>query len=242
MARIKLGAILQDIRGQLGDQAVYGTWKSGIHWIRQAATAVHNPNTISQAIVRGLMAAKTKEWSKTLTVEQRGAWNAYATNGFGGGAGIGEGSSLDIIKRNTGKYSGLNAFVMTSNKLVAAGMVPVVAAPIGATPPSMPKNVEQAPAANTVVWVEPDVFKLGAFSVIWAKPLKGREFHPQIIGYAQAGSGILPITSIKGPDGIEIFPLLPVGYKILVQGLTVDTDGTFSGPSNVGVVTIQGGE
>lgn len=236
MARIKLGAILQDIRGQLGDQAVYGAWKSNVHWIRQAATSVHNPNSAKQGVVRQLLSQYTKQWG-VLSTAQQGAWNAYATNGYGGGAGTGEGSALDIIKRNTGTYTGINAYLMTNAKLVEAGLAPTNTAPVGLTPPSQPQTLACA-VWPTVTWVAPTVVKAGAKVLVWIAPKNGKEFHPQFTVSALATALTATITTIKGPDGLDVFAILPAGFKVLLQAYTLDTDGTFSAPSNIAEGTV----
>lgn len=235
--RIKLGAILQDARGQLGDQTIFSSWKSNVHYIRQAATAVHNPNSSKQGEARNEISANSKNF-RDLTPAQITAWNAYAKNGFGGGAGIDEGSSLDIIKRNGGTYSGINAYVMTNGKLDKAGLTTVDDAPIGVVPPSAPKALTGSPSALIVTWTLPEAVKTGAKVIIWAKPKFGSEFHEQVVGTALATALTYTITAITGPDGGEMLSTLPPGYKILVQAMTVDPDGTFSGPGNVVEVAV----
>lgn len=236
MAKIKLGAILQDIKGQLGDQAIYGAWKSNIHWIRQAATAVHNPNSWKQSWIRELWSRYSKRW-QTLTSAQQAGWNAYAINGFGGGAKMGEGSSLDIIKLNTGKYSGLNAYILTNLKAEVCAITPIDNAPIGATPPSQPQELSGLIAGWGATWQAPTILDVPCYIIIWIAPRTGNLFHPQFVMVAGAIDLSVPFASIYGPDGADIITEIPSGFKYKIQAYCINGNGTFSAPSNIGFGT-----
>jgi hypothetical protein len=90
----------------------------------------------------------------------------------------------------------------------------------------------------TVTWTAPEVMKTGAKVLIWAKPKYGKAFHPQVVGSALATALTFTITAITGPEGGEMLSTLNPGTKILVQAMTIDTDGTFSGPGSVVEVTV----
>lgn len=240
MARIKLGAILQDIRGKLGDQAVYTAWKSGVHSIRQMPTAVHNPNSADQLQFRENMSVRSKSW-RGLSDEQRAGWGVFAEEGPGGPGQLGEGSSLDIIKANGGVMSGINAFIFSNQKLEGVGAVAVGDAPIGVISPSQPiiGAVTNDGLNFTVPLTESVVHGVDGLVAVWVKPRFGKEFHPQICAYATNVDGTVDVDTINGVDGNNIYALLPVGYQCLFQLQAVDLSGRISAPSAIGVGTIE---
>ena len=76
MAKIKLSAIVSEMRGKLNG-SVFSKNRGGAY-LRTKVTPV-NPNTASQGAVRGALTGIAQTW-RTLTEAQRKAWNTAVSN------------------------------------------------------------------------------------------------------------------------------------------------------------------
>ena len=235
MARIKLGAILSDIRGEL-QNGVYSIWKTGVHYIRNIAPVISNPHSTDQAYIRFLMSEYSKDWFDTLTEAQRENWNDWAQTKPG--QGNGDGGIYNIIKGNNGIMSGFNAFIMANQWLSSAGCGAVTAAPIGVTPPSAPRNVAASylDPDVTVTWIAPDTVKAGARVRIWLYH-RQQLIHKQLVQSAAYDDLTADITNVKGANGDSVAIADYLG-DYLIQMDCVDPDGTKGPPSNTCAVEV----
>lgn len=228
--RIKFNSIVSDASGRLGE-FVYSKWKSGINYIRKAATIIYNPESPDQVAIRAQLANLAKYWYDTLDQAQRDGWATWALTKPG--MGTGSGGIRDLIKGNGGVMSGFNAFILANQWVFSSNPAASVLedAPIGATPPTPPLSVSPTwTTPNLVVtWNGPDVKKTGAYCRLW---IACREYgvHKQLIANALATAGTISIAAVKGANGASI-PLVDAPGHYLVQMDTVDPDGTKSQPS-----------
>lgn len=233
--RIKLGPLITDARGRLGE-VVFSIWKTGVQYVRQVANVISNPQSADQMAIRNNLSVNSKAWYDTLTPAQRSGWNDWAATSPG--MGEGDGGIYTIIKGNKGVMSGINAFIMAQQWLISAGLSNVQDAPLGLTPPSAPSSVAASYAAPTltVTWTEPDIHKVDAKVRIWlASHQLG--IHKQLTANALASAATLPITNVKGALGASV-AIADYPGDYIIQMDTVDTDGTKSPPSNVAFVTV----
>jgi len=75
VATARLGSIVSDIRGSVGDET-YSRNQGGIY-IRGRVTPTYT-NTADQQAVRAAITALSQAWSSTLTDGQRDSWRTYA--------------------------------------------------------------------------------------------------------------------------------------------------------------------
>lgn len=75
MAVLRLGSIVADIRGSVGDET-FGRNQGGLYV--RARTTPANPNTQDQQDCRATITALSQRWSGTLTEQQRTTWREYA--------------------------------------------------------------------------------------------------------------------------------------------------------------------
>jgi len=75
VAVVRLGSVVADIRGSIGDET-YGRNQGGI-FIRERVTPA-NPNTQPQQDSRAAITTLAQAWSGALTDAQRASWRAYA--------------------------------------------------------------------------------------------------------------------------------------------------------------------
>ncbi len=74
MANVRLGSIVADIRGSIGDET-YGRNPGGI-FVRQRVTPA-DPPSAAKTIARNALKALSQAWSGTLTETQRAGWRQY---------------------------------------------------------------------------------------------------------------------------------------------------------------------
>jgi len=77
MALVKYGGGIIQMAGSIAGNT-YARNRSG-NYVR-ARTVPTNPNTARQQTIRNALALLTARWSQTLTVDQRTAWELYASN------------------------------------------------------------------------------------------------------------------------------------------------------------------
>lgn len=75
MAVVRLGSVVSDISGSIGDET-YGRNQGGI-FVRERVTP-NDPNTGHQINCRNAMKILAQAWSGTLSEQQRKDWHAYA--------------------------------------------------------------------------------------------------------------------------------------------------------------------
>jgi len=243
MARIILGELVNDIRNAIGS-TVYSVWK-GIHYIRQKASVVSNPNSADQSNMRARMSAASQRWYDALTQVQRDLWNEFAQQE--GAARQSEthqeGGTKVVIPDNRGIMSGFNAYVMLNCVGYSAGVFAINVfrddAPKGLTPPAAPTALACEclsggdPIQNLarLTWVDP----MGAFPSdrirIWGVSVNGGA-HKQLIDTVASGIQTYDVTDVKGALGASI-PIddLPGEYHFQIDcvgGLCLK-----SPPSNV---------
>lgn len=235
MARIKLGVILNDIRGSIGE-FTYSIWKAGVHVLRSKAAVIANPMSTDQAAIRCNLANLSKLWYDTLTPEQRAAWSAFALTKPG--MGDRDGGIYTVIKGNNGIMSGMNAYIMVNQWLKSIDQATVNDAPVGLTPPTPPLNVEATWLSPdlTVTWDIPQTAKMNARGRIWMA-CHQPNMHRQLVAVELTATTTKVITTVKAAQGKDTaLADLPGNYVLQMD--TVDLDGTKSGPSEAIDVTI----
>lgn len=232
MARVEYSGLINDLRGSIGGWT-YSIWKAGVAYVRKQAAIISNPASADQANVRCKLAYYAKYWYDLLTAQQRIDWSTWALTEPG--KGNKDGGILTLIKGNNGKMSGFNAFVMAMQWLYSAGHGMSIEAPLGATPPTPPKDVSLAWVSPTLTvnWVAPDIYMPApeARARIWIAHHKGL-FHRQLAVHELVTQLTKNITQVKGANG-DLVSLSDCPGEIIVQMDTVDPNGTKSGPSNV---------
>lgn len=243
MARIILSGLLNDIRNAVGS-LVYSAWK-GVHYVRNKAATVSNPNSTDQANIRARMSAAAKRWYDVLTVAQRDLWNEYA-QGLGSAEGSDsaqEGGTKVVIPTNRGIMSGFNAYVMAMCLNYTAGVYPVSGwsddAPLGITPPNAPTVLICSPCFASPVnqimltWTdpaEPPVLGVGRIRV-FAVSLDGGVHRQQIANVPKAQENYT-FNKAKSAQGAENWiHNLPGHYHVQIDA--VNQYGQKSAPSNV---------
>ena len=116
MARIKMGALISEIDGPIG-QMVFSKWK-GLPYVRYKALTVTNPNTPEQAIMRAWLGASVQEWWNLSDI-QRALWEEYAQGKGKAAVDATQVGSKCIIKPRGVLQSGFNAYI-GANQMVAS--------------------------------------------------------------------------------------------------------------------------
>lgn len=165
MARIKLGIILQNIAGSIGEYT-YACWK-GVNYIRSKAVSISNPSSGPQADIRARIGAGAKRWFGELTPPQRAIWEEYAqqqgsAEGSTGPNSNGGSGQKVVIPQNNGVMSGFNAYVMHNSLLFSAGLLAsgvfIDDAPLNQDPPNAPTDLDEIsspPSCPVLTWVDP---------------------------------------------------------------------------------------
>lgn len=243
MARIILSGLLNDIRNAVGS-LVYSAWK-GVHYVRNKAATVSNPNSTDQANIRARMSAAAKRWYDVLTAIQRNLWNEYA-QGLGSAEGSDsaqEGGTKVVIPTNRGIMSGFNAYVMAMCLNYTAGIYGISAwsddAPLGITPPNAPTDLVclacAAGAQNQIMltWVdpaEPPALGIGRIR-IFAVSLDGGVHRQQVDNVAKGNENYAFINAKSAQGQENLIHNLPGHYHIQIDA--VNQHGQKSAPSNV---------
>lgn len=132
MATIKMSALVEDVRGPMG-QIVFSNWK-GRHYARYKAEYIGNPMTPEQSAVRSFLGASVQEWWK-LTDIQRALWEEYAQGKGRARADEKEVGSKCLIRPRGILMSGFNAYIGVNQVLVSIGQ-PRVSVPSTQPAPS----------------------------------------------------------------------------------------------------------
>jgi hypothetical protein len=233
-AKIKLGLILNDIRGSIGNYT-YSIWKAGVQVLRSKASVIANPQSIEQTKVRCNFAVNSAAW-KGLTPAQQAEWQDWADTKPG--MGDGDGGIRNLIKGNGGIMSGWNAFCLANQWLVSADLPAVTAAPLGVASPGSPSQVAATYAANaiTVTWVDPAEIIAGDKIRIWLMSRNGL-IHKQLNCVVADAIQTKDITTVQAAGGLTV-PVANYPGDYLIQLDCVTQTGVKGGPSNTAEVTV----
>lgn len=236
MARIKFTGLISEIRGQLNDTIIQG-WKSGVFSVKKMMSAVNNPNSSRQDLMRSVMSEYSKKWTDALTSSERTLWENYAATGPG--AYPKAPGNRQIIPTNGGVMSGINAYCMTNAWLITAGMAAVTSPPISATPPGKPEDVAATCAGGTitVTWTAPVSKEANAYARIWIASASNK-FHRQKVRIEDVTVGSQTITQVRGAKGGLMDLTGLVGELCYIQMDTVNPTGGKSAGSNTADVVI----
>jgi hypothetical protein len=236
MATIKLGPLVQDLRGKLVNQ-VFGVWKAGTAYVRAAANVIANPNSAEQLRVRATLEAFAKLWLG-LTAEQKTAWEnvgqnnpRYYTH---------SNSILSIIKGSKAKQiSGENAMIQANVLAKSVGATTPILTPAGAVPAAPPDIVVAFVAGTmTVTWGDVPNATADDYVRIFIAS-KQKKFHDQEVGYALATAKTFSASKYIGAKGGEVSFTIIAGKEILVQLDTVNkATGFASMPSQTVLAVI----
>ena len=231
MAKVKFTGGVAEMTGSIGGLTLQ-RWKSGVVSARKQSSAIANPHTLNQGIVRNAMSVYSAEWRNTLTDPQRAAWETYAASKPWSGSNAG--GVNELIKFNNGIMSGFNAYVMVNIANDRIGFAPVTVAPLAITPPSAPLTVAVTCVAGTatVTWVAPVTAKVDALVTIWTRIEGIPGIHKQIIATPLAAALTYDMTIVRAANGYGLPLTALVGARLWVQMVTNDTDGTKSPRSN----------
>ena len=201
MAKIKLGAIVTDIRGKLGGH-VFSKNRGGAY-MRTKVTPV-NPSSARQTFVRAIFAAISSLWSG-ITEVQRNTFSAfveaYAKTDIFGDIKIPSGKALhQRLNQNLG-ISG-QAYITTC------------LAPIAVKAPDVEK-VEYAVGAGTLKYNHTTDLT-GSKLVIFATP-----FLSAGTKFVKNKLRILDVHTGDAPDVIDIQPEFSAKYGLLVSGANI---------------------
>lgn len=226
MAVIKLGALVSDIRGTL-QNGVYSLAKGGVHYVKNIPASVTNPNSVDQAFVRNLLQTTAKVWYNALTPAQRAGWEEMAQI-LAGLSSDGNGGVLNLVPPIGMKGSGFNAFVGFQTRAQAAGLGPVLDAPLGETQPLPPTNmaVGYVPATGTltVTWTAPAIADVDAKVALWLTTHQ-KLYHKQIINYAALIDAQNVSLYAKGANGNQITFLAAAPFDLICQVQTINPSG-----------------
>ncbi len=139
MARIKLGALIQEITGPIG-QMVFSKWK-GLQYIRYKAPTVTNPNTPEQAFMRANLGASVQEWWNLSDI-QRALWEEYAQGKGKAAVDAQQVGSKCIIKPRGVLQSGFNAYVGANQMIASVGGVRVAVPSTLPAPPGLKMEMD----------------------------------------------------------------------------------------------------
>ncbi|MCW4048984.1 MAG: DUF6266 family protein [Candidatus Bathyarchaeota archaeon] len=244
MARIILGALINDIRNAIG-ALVFSSWK-GINYVRDKAITVANPNSDSQAAIRARLSDLSKRWYNTLTDAQRAVWEEYALQ-LGSAQDSNqaqEGGTKVVIPQNRGVMSGFNAYVMANALGFSAGIFPlgfhVDNAPLGVDPPNAPTNLAcecRSISGNgnvlSLTWnkpIEPPTLGIGRYR-IWLLSLDAGVHRQIVLNLASANEAtVVVLVNIAQGQQSDI-RFLPGHYHIQID--FINPNGQKSPPSNV---------
>lgn len=228
MARIKLGAIISDIRGTL-QNGVYSLAKGGVHYVKNIPASVNNPHSEDQALVRSTIQVASKRWYDTLTADQRNGWNELAQV-LSGLAKEGNGGVLSLVPPIGMDGSGLNAYVGFFTRSAAAGLIGSFSddAPIGETQPTPPAypsaSYDGLTGYLTVNWTDPATADAGAKIAVWVASHQ-KIYHKQIVAYNDLLLLTDDIAAARGAKGKWIPFQKTKPFEMIIQLQTVNPSG-----------------
>jgi len=234
MAKIKLGPLVDKVRGKLGT-VVFSEGKTGSTYVKMLQTKTTNPASANQAAQRNIFTALTKQWN-TLGADEQAAWNEYAKNGYGKRTIPTGGGAREIIHGNTGRGGGKGLFMYVNQNRLRIGQavltwpVPGKVIPDGFT-------TFTGVCAGGVITITTDGAADTNCAQIWIVG-NGKIPHRQVAydGLASAPTTFHEVNAAKGTP-MELTKM--VGEKVYLQGEVIDpTSGLASNPSETIELTI----
>jgi len=221
MALIKFGGGVLDARGSIGGN-VFSRNRYGNYM--RARTAPVNPQTQRQSTIRAIMAEVSSRWFNVLTEENRGSWNAFASNHPMTNK-LGESINL----------SGFNHFVRSNVAAKAAGLDYIEAGPVTFIKPGEDTSFDVSISAasqevsvtfdDTLDWID----ETGAAMIIQVGAPQSDSIN-YFGGPFRAAGAILgdDETAPSTPAAIDSPFVLTEDQKIFVRGRIIRADGRLS--------------
>jgi hypothetical protein len=237
VAVAKLGSLVADIRGKLGDN-IYSLARGGIHTVRAMPASVTNPNSTSQQAIRNYFKVSSQRWYSVLTEKQRREWGEMAKilnedhtrlhNGV-----------MSLVPPIWLKGSGLNAYVSFRSRALMAGFATFSDdAPLGAEQPTPPEITfsewRTAPPIDGVYaeWSLPSVYlnsnsKFG----FWIRS-RQRIYHRQLVATGDVTLCCGLLAAARSFGGVSVLFSASTPFEFLGQIQTIDQNGWASSGSN----------
>lgn len=237
MAVAKLGAILADIRGKLGDD-IYSLARGGIHTVRSMPVTVTNPDSAHQQAIRGYFKTSSQRWYNTLTSDQRDKWEELAQQLRHDHTRLHNGI-MSLVPPIWIKGSGLNAYVSFRSRALMAGFVTFSDdAPLGATPPTPPEIIDSewrtAPPIDGVYaeWTTPEIYLNSNSKVAFWIRSRQRIYHRQLIAAGSISITSALLAAARSFGGVSVLFSASTPFELLGQCQTIDQNGWASPGSN----------
>jgi len=240
MARARLGPLVIDLRGKLGN-SVFDNYK-GIHIVRALPSYTTNPQSTHQSDVRSALAEFVNAW-RGLPLDKKQLWTQMITK-FPrldeSDARMNRGGLITVPR---GPFSGYNAFIACNMNRYTSGYSPVTDiledAPINAEVPEAIKNLSATKAGRviTVAWEYINPGPREERLEIWIRSIDAG-IHPQLI-YSEDrnADGNTDISTVRKTSGIDVE--LPNGVYQL-QAMIVNQYGLTSQPSELVYIQLGG--
>jgi len=249
MARIVYSGLVQDMRGSVGG-STFSVWK-GIHYLRNKAATIGNPQTMRQMAVRQSFATAVRNWGGLSAVD-KAKWEEWAQSLKVAGAKDEVVGDMGIIPHMGRTQSGMNAYIGTAQVLFGAGYPAVSKPPVQPQPyPTRFLSVIWQPAPESRINISftstenPEI--LGRKLVMWEKGY-WQGSHSYITTKVDVPEPpVVPpellITTVRMGWGnniqdIPISTLVPC--TILIQGIITRVDGYRSTPTALFSVSCVG--
>ncbi len=228
MARAKLGPLVDDLRGAIGN-TVFSVWK-GVHVVRKKSSVVKNPISAAQGAVRARIAASARRWFSVLDDAQRAEWEQFAaeqgsSQGSDSQAG---GGTLVVIPVNRGVMSGFNAYSLINVLGFTAGLSAIGVffddAPLGLKKPDPPNAISVSSSVNQIVvdFTDPMKAFTGSRIRVWIRSIEAKIHAQQATNVALLVATAV-LTTVNAANGAAI--PVPAG-QYSVQLDTVGTEKT----------------
>jgi len=227
MAKIKLGAGIQDARGSING-TTYSKNASGAY-IRAKVSPVQ-PQTSFQLQVRANFSFLAKRWSTTLTDAQREAWNAFAVT-----------HPIVDVFGDTMQLSGINTYLRLNQILKQVGSVAIDVPPADLNVTSLLTVTATIVAATSYdVAFTPTPLAVNERSYVWSSgPVpNGKEFTKNL--YRQITSGVTNASPTNAQGAYTTrFGTSVVGQRIstLVSVVNIATGAVSPGLKTLSTVT-----
>ena len=225
MAKIKLGALISDIRGTL-QNGVYSLAKGGVHYVKNIPASVTNPNSADQQVIRQTLQFAAGAWYDALSPFERSSWEDLAQILSGMSKDNG-GGIRNLVPAVGMDGSGFNAWCAFYTRSIAAGLTPTGVAPLAETPPVPPTgfSVDYVSPTMSITFVEPAVMDAGAWVAVWLVSHQ-KLFHKQIIGYHPGNFPMVyDLTGARGANGQTLSFSTVEPCKVLMQLQTINPSG-----------------